>query len=73
MERKIRARPKSIKELTNMQEYLDNIPGDLEKIKLTIDECMDVFTMLEGFGYKFPVDELNKRWEVYGYPKEISE
>ena len=56
-----------------MQEYLDNIPGDLEKIKLTIDECMDVFTMLEGFGYKFPVDELNKRWEVYGYPKEISE
>jgi dynein heavy chain len=73
MERRISKRPKTIKELTELNDYLDNIPGDMEKKKLEIDECMDAFTMVEEFGYKFPADELNKRWEVYGYPLQIQE
>jgi len=73
MERRIRKVPQNIKELTELQEFLDNIPNELDKIKIEIDASMDIFKILETFNYRFPVDDMNKKWNIYGYPKQIKE
>ena len=31
---------------------------------------MSTFAILEKFQYKFNSDDLNKKWELFGYPKK---
>jgi len=73
MERKILTQPENIEDLTNLKEYLAQIPLELEKIKVDINGCVDVYGILEGFNFRFPVDDLNKRWMVFGGPKDLLE
>lgn len=34
---------------------------------------MDIYKILEEFNYKFSKEEMNKRWQVFGNTKEVTE
>jgi hypothetical protein len=48
-----------------------NLPKDLEKKKMEIKKCMEIYTTLDMFHYKFDdEEEYDKMWRVYGSPLE---
>lgn len=47
------------------------IPSDLEKMKKEIEKSMEIYTIMEKFNFKFSEDELKKKWQVFGGPKEV--
>ena len=73
MESKIKSFPKGIEELTELSEYLSMLPGKLDKVKEDIDANMEIYTILEEFHYKFSIEDLNRKWQVYAFPSEIAE
>lgn len=38
-----------------------------------MNKCFDIYKILEGFNYRFPKDDLDKKWNVFGSPKDIIE
>jgi hypothetical protein len=32
---------------------MENIPNDLDKIKVEMTKCFDIYAILDGFGYRF--------------------
>lgn len=71
MELKLKDVPKDIEKLTEIREYIANLPGELEKMKIEMSKCFDVYKTLEDFNYRFNKDELDKRWMIFGSPKEL--
>ena len=41
----------------------------MEKKKLEIDKCLEIYDILEEFSYKFPREETEKKWRLYNQPK----
>lgn len=70
---KINEEPDNIEKLTEVKEYMENMPSELEKMKVEMNKCFDIYKILEDFNWRFTNDEMNKRWNVFGAPKEISE
>lgn len=54
-----------------MTEYMNSIPNELEKIRVDMNKCFDVYRILEGFNFRFSKDDLDKKWIVYGGIKDI--
>lgn len=50
---------------------MNNMPMEIEKLKVDMDKCFDIYQVLEDFNYKFSTEEMNKRWQIFGSPKEI--
>ena len=73
MHRDISKPPKDVEELTEIKEMIERVPVDIEKMKVEIDNNMNTFSILDKFQYKFPTDELNKKWELFGFPKKTYE
>lgn len=73
MQEKIKEQPKDIESLTTLKRFIADIPGELEKIQFEIQNCLDIYGNLEEFQYRFPTDDLNRRWQVFGGPKDILE
>ncbi|CAK83095.1 unnamed protein product (macronuclear) [Paramecium tetraurelia] len=65
--------PDTIEKLTLLKEYIGNLPQELEKMKIKMNQLFDVFKMLEEFNYRFPLDDFQRRWKIFGSPKEIKE
>jgi dynein heavy chain len=38
-----------------------------------MNKCFDIYKTLEDFNYRFNKDELDKRWMIFGSPKELFE
>jgi dynein heavy chain len=38
-----------------------------------MNKCFDIYTILEEFNWRFTTDEMNRRWQVFGGPKEITQ
>lgn len=38
-----------------------------------MNKCFEVYKTLQGFNYKFSKDELDKRWIIFGSPKQLIE
>lgn len=72
IQNKIRENPNSIEKLTDIKDSINSLPGEMEKIKVEMQKCFDVYKILEGFNYRFSKDELDKRWIIFGYPEEIN-
>lgn len=53
----IQEEPDTIEKLTILKEYIGNLPGELEKMKIKMNQLFDVFKMLEEFNYRFPLDD----------------
>ena len=68
---KILKPPDNIEELTSIMDYMLVIPSDLDKTKKEIDKSMEIYQIMEKYGYKFSEEELKKKWLVYGGPKEV--
>lgn len=50
---------------------MKNMPTEIEKIKIEMNKCFDIYKILEDFNWRFTNDEMNRRWLVYGGPKDI--
>ena len=46
---------------------MTNINSDLEKLKIEMNKCFDIYKTVEQFNYKFTKDDLNKRWKGNPY------
>lgn len=66
---KLKEKPVDIEKLTDIKEYISNMPMQMEKMKIQMNKCFDVFKTLESFNYRFSKDELDKRWIIFGSPK----
>ena len=73
MHREIGKPPKDVEELTEIKEMIERVPVDIEKMKTEIESNMNTFAILDKFHFKFAQDDLNKKWELYGYPKKTYE
>lgn len=52
---------------------MNQLPIELEKIKIEINKTLDIYGTLEEYNYRFKQDDLNKRWMIFGGPKEVYE
>lgn len=41
---------------------MNNMPIEIEKLKVDMDKCFDIYKILEDFNHRFSNDEVNKRW-----------
>ena len=39
---------------------MNNMPNELDKIKVDMNKCFDIFTILEDFNYRFTNEEMDK-------------
>ena len=69
----VKTTPKDIEGLTRLKEYISDIPNKIEKIKVDINSCLDIYAMLDEFQYRFAADDLNKKWQIFGGPKDTME
>lgn len=49
------------------------MPMEIERLKVDMEKCFDIYKTLEDFNHKFLPDEINKRWQIFGGPKKIYE
>lgn len=49
---------------------MQNVPGELDKIKVEMSKCFDVYATLDGFGYRFSKHDLDQKWTIFGSPKD---
>lgn len=43
----------------------------MEKMKIEMNKCFGIFTILEQFNYKFSKEDIDRRWNVFGSPSEV--
>ena len=70
---KLKEKPADIEKLTDIKDYIGNMPKEMEKMKIEMNKCFDIYKILEGFNYRFSKDQLDKRWIIFGSPKELNE
>ena len=70
---KIKQKPENIEKLTEVEEYMNTIPNELQKINKDINSSMEVYDITEEFKYKFSEEDIKKKWQVYGGTKDITE
>ena len=73
MQREISKPPKDIEELTEIKDFISRVPIEIEKMKQEIEQNMTTLSVLEKFQYKFTNDDMNKKWELFGFPKKTAE
>ena len=73
MHREISKPPKDIEELTEIKDYISRVPAEIEKMKQEIEQNMSTFSILEKFQYRFTNDDMNKKWDLFGYPKKTAD
>ena len=71
MKTKVMEEPQDIEKLTQLKEYMVNMPQSLEVMKIQMNSCFDIYKMLEGFNYRFSKDEMSRRWNIFAAPREI--
>ena len=52
---------------------IEQIPLDLSSMQEQINECLNIYNILEDYNFKFPNKDLDKRWEIFGSPKSLME
>jgi dynein heavy chain len=62
-----------IEKLTELKDYMTNLPNELLKVQLEILKATQIYGILESFNYKFSKDEMNKKWLIVGGPKEVTQ
>ena len=72
MQDKIRQTPENIERLTEIKEYLAQVPIDLDKLKEDINNNLKVYDILDEFQKKLDNPEsIQKKNMLYLGPKEI--
>ena len=63
---KIQKPPKTIDEMTDTKKYIADAGILIEKMKKEIDECMQMYNLLDEFGHELPGIAQQNKWELYG-------
>lgn len=50
---------------------MNNVPNELEKLKLEMNKGFEIYEVLEEFNWRFSIDDLNRRWNVFAAPREL--
>ena len=50
-----------------------NLPGEIDKLKVEIGKCFDIYKILEDFSYRFSKEDMDRKWNIYGYPRDTIE
>lgn len=73
MNLKIEGHPKDIEELTALKDYMGSVPNEIEKLQKDLKDCLNIYTILDQFNYKFADDEdYGRKWKVFGAPLDTS-
>lgn len=70
---KLKEQPEDIEALTELKEYMQNLPNELLKIDGDQKSSLEIYKILEEFNFKFSKEDMNKRWQVFGNTKEVTE
>lgn len=70
---KIKEIPKDIEQLTELREYMKNIPIEVEKLKVEQRRSFEIFKILEEFNYRFSKEDMDRKWNTFGAPKDTAE
>lgn len=71
MNMKMETTPKDIEELSAIKEYMAGVPKDIEKLQAEINNCMNIYKILDEFQYTFKEEEdYDRKWKVFGSPVE---
>ena len=63
--------PKDIEELTTLKDYMASIPNEIDKLQKDIRECLNIYEILNFFGFKFSdEDDFGRRYKLFGAPLE---
>ncbi len=54
-----------------MRDYMQDLPNLLDKIKIDMNKTFDIYKSLEEFNYRFTNEQMNKRWRVFGGPRDV--
>lgn len=69
---KLKETPVDIEKLTELKEYMNNLPNELLKVQQEISKTTNIYSILESFNYRFSKEEMNKKWLIVGGPKETT-
>lgn len=68
---KINSSPKDIEELSQIRDFMQSVPGEVEKLDGQIRLGMQVYQILEEFKYTFVDEEdYDKQWRLFGSPND---
>jgi len=68
---KINSQPKDIEELSQIRDFMQSVPSEIEKLDGQIKLGMQVYAILEDFKYAFGDEEdYDKQWRLYGSPND---
>lgn len=70
LHREMNKPPSNIEELTEIKDLINRLPQEIDRMKAEIEKNMYTFSILEKFNYKFSNDDLNKKWDLFGFPKK---
>jgi dynein heavy chain len=68
---RIRRPPKNIEELTETKKYISEIPVTIAKLREEINQCMDIYNILDDFNFEFSGSDLDQKWTLFGAPQKI--
>ena len=71
IERKLHKPVTNIEQLSDMEEYMKDVPKLLEEQATGSEQMLREFDILEGFGYYLPKRDFVARWNLFGFPKKI--
>lgn len=64
--------PNNIEELTELREYMGTIPTQLGDLKTSMNQTLANFNVIDSIGHKLDRGNFNLKWEVFGWPKDIT-
>ncbi|KAL5013927.1 hypothetical protein ScPMuIL_008197 [Solemya velum] len=69
--RKLYEKPNCVEELSEMREWMKQIPDKLKEHQEVIDHAMDDYELIEEFYYNLSTDDFNAKWTTIGWPHKI--
>lgn len=71
MTNKVMNPPKDIDELNDIKNFINSLGVGIKKKQAEIEECMNIYKILEEFNYQFTNVEQNAKWELFGAPQRL--
>jgi len=68
---RIRRPPKNIEELTETKKYISEIPVTIAKLREEINQCMEIYNILDDFNFEFSGSDLDQKWTLFGAPQKL--
>ncbi|XP_064629143.1 dynein axonemal heavy chain 1-like isoform X2 [Lineus longissimus] len=69
--RKLFEKPNTIEELSEMREWMKDIPDKLKEHQELIDKAMSDYELIEEFYYNLSADDFNAKWTTISWPHKI--